>query len=438
MGKTKVLVVGLPSARMHCVVEKLCQGGAEVYSYCPIRHPGLLALSEKLHFGGIADLPNIIKFAREVRPDLAFIDPEIALGAGVVDALAIPCVGPTKSLAQIETSKSFARKLIKKYKIGGNPEYYVFIEMDGIKECLEKMGEFVIKPDGLTGGKGVKVSGEHLQSIDEALAYCEKILETLQVVVTEEKLAGEEFTIQAFCDGHFIVCAPPVRDHKRAYENDKGPNTGSMGSYAAPNHSLPFLTTEDVNIAKRIIFEAVEALQRECGETYKGIIYGAFMKTKKAVQIIEFNARFGDPESVNILAVLETDFLSVCKAMVYGRLDAYDISFANKATVCKYVVPTGYPNNSQKGFLDMSKAPASGDNLRIYYGDVEQKEDGALFMRGSRAVLCVGIGDTIAEAEKIAEDAAMKVDGAVFHRSDIGTSALIKKSVNKMCRIMKE
>ena len=176
---------------------------------------------------------------------MAIIGPEAPLANGVVDELQknnIQCVGPTKDLAQIETSKSFTRDLMRKYNIPGCPDYQTFNDLNNVSEYLNTLGEnYVVKFDGLMGGKGVKVSGEHLNSHAEAIEYCEQIIANNGKFVIEEKLIGEEFSLMSFCDGEHLIHMPPIQDHKRAYENDTGPNTGGMGSYNDVNQSLPFL-----------------------------------------------------------------------------------------------------------------------------------------------------------------------------------------------------
>ena len=290
----------------------------------------------------------------------------------------IPCVGPTKELARIESSKSFARRLLAKYGIPGNPRFRIFSGLNGIESWLRELGGFVVKPDGLTGGKGVKVSGEHLRSIADAVVYCKEVLdEGHPSVVVEEKLDGEEFSLQSFCDGTHVVDMPVVQDHKRAHEGDTGPNTGGMGSYSCANHSLPFLSREDLGRASAINKLVAKALLEESGEPYKGILYGGFMATRDGVRLIEYNARFGDPEALNVLSLLRTDFADVCEAIIQGTLHKMRIRFEKLATVCKYVVPEGYPERPIKGEpIDWPRA-AKLEQLRIFEAAVNKNDDGA-------------------------------------------------------------
>ena len=378
------------------------------------------------------------------KPDFVVNGPEetLAFGKGVVDLLkeefGIPCIGPTKHLAQLEASKAFTRRLLAKHGISGNPEFRIFsaAELGEIKSYLQQLGDFVVKPDGLTGGKGVKVSGEHLDSIADAVLYCRELINAGHPwVVIEEKLDGEEFSLQSFCDGTHVKDMPVVQDHKRARAGDIGPNTGGMGSYSCENHSLPFLSSVELQQASNINKRVVEALCKDFPEEpYKGILYGGFMATRNGVRLIEYNARFGDPEALNVLSLLRTDFIDVCEAMIQGTLDKLPITFEKFATVCKYIVPKGYPEHSAESVnerIDWSNVQRF-EKLKIFEAAVEKDGDTFGRLSGSRAVAFVGIGANLAEAEKIAERAARAVKGSVEHREDIGTQGLIAKRVAHM------
>ena len=438
----KILLIG-KSGRVDCIADALYRSPREkqIFSLSEVNNPGLIEKSaEDIAIGKTDDIEFVLNYARKVKPDFAVIGPEEPLEVGVVDALidqlGIPCVGPRKTLARLESSKSFTRHLLEKYSIPGNPAYKEFKNLDGIKEYITELGEFVVKPDGLTGGKGVKVFGEHLMSIDDGLQYCAEILSDGNSVVIEEKLVGEEFSLQAFCDGKHVVNTIPIQDHKRAYNGDTGPNTGGMGTYSCEDHLLPFLSAEYVKEASEINNAVANALREELKEDYKGIIYGGFMITKNGLRLIEYNARFGDPEVINLLPLLETDFISICEAIINGTLDQVPVSFRKKATVCKYIVPKGYPSNPEKDeYIIMDDVPPQSDNLRVFYGAVNQKP-GGLQLIGSRAVACVGIGDTLKDAEQLAENAASNIKGPVRHRTDIGTEPLIQKRINHVRAIL--
>lgn len=427
-----VLLIG-NGAREHAIAKAIVRSRElpGLYAYMKANNPGIAELCEEVKIGSYSDLDEIEAFAQSIAPDFAVIGPEDPLKNGVADALeeiGIPCIGPKKELAKLETSKSFTRLLMQKYNIEGNPKFKVFKTTNGIKEFLDELDGIVIKPDGLTGGKGVKVQGDHFQTKEEAYRYCEEVLEKHPAVIVEEKLDGEEFSLQSFTDGVNVVDCPPVQDHKRAYIDDKGPNTGGMGSYSDSDHLLPFLKEEHIKAGHDITVKVAKALKEETGELYKGVMYGGFIVTKKGVRLIEYNARLGDPEAMNVLSIMKSDFVELCRAIVNNNLDEYDIEFEKKATVCKYAVPEGYPSNPVK-----NEKVSLGDvkDTEIFYASVDKKEDG-LYMTGSRAIAFVGTGSDIKEAEVKAEKAVSSVKGKVFHREDIGTRKLIQKRIEHM------
>ena len=213
---------------------------------------------------------------------------------------------------------------------------------------------------------------------------------------------------------------------------DSGDNTGGMGSYSCADHSLPFLLPHHVREASAINAAVASALLKETGQKYKGILYGGFMAGPKGIHLLEYNARFGDPETMNVLSIMETDLVDICEAIIEEKLDALPITFQKRATVCKYVVPEGYPDNPIKGArIDLGNAPKESSTFRIYKAAVEDR-DGEIYMTGSRAIACVGIGETLAQAEQVAERGASSINGPVFHRKDIGTQPLIQKRIEQM------
>ncbi|MBL7206716.1 MAG: hypothetical protein ISS36_03905 [Candidatus Aenigmarchaeota archaeon] len=769
----KILLVG-SGAREHAIAKALVRSPKEpeLYSFMSKNNPGIAELSKVSMVADLDDFEKLKEFIGDSEINFAVIGPEAPLEKGIVDFLSgmgVPSVGPTKSLARLETSKAFTRELFAKYNIPGNAKFKVFTSMEGIKEFLEELGDgFVVKPDGLTGGKGVKVSGEHLQGVEDTLAYCEEVLKTHSSVIIEEKFVGEEFSLQCFVDGKHVVATPPVQDHKRAFVNDSGPNcysedteiltengwktfdkikkkekvmtfdlkkkelkfkkpnkiywmkyngkmihfkhreldllvtpnhrmvarnrktkrikvlsaenfigeneiplsgiwkgnspryfiideydykfnrkhkqqkisflnwirfmglflsegcvidrkkekrviicqtkkskhfkkfekilselpfkvsyeekhnrfrinsvqlvrtldkfgtsknkfvpeyiknakkrqiieflnsfalgdgsihqgrmrfhsaskrmiddiqelivkigksgiitvdkrtkilnpinkkyykasqvysleikpetvvgirknnikkinyngfvgcvnvstgfvvvrrnkrvsisgnTGGMGSYSCSDHLLPFLKKEDIEAATEIVQKTCDAIREETGQEYKGIMYGGFIVTKDGIGILEYNARLGDPEAMNTLTILKTDLVDVCQAIVNGTLNELSVEFENKATVCKYAVPEGYPDNpvaDQK--IDVSKV--SPDAL-MFFASIN-KTDECLVMSTSRAMGFVGASENIEEAEQIAEKAVSSVEGPVFHREDIGTKELLDKRVKHM------
>ncbi|MBR1452743.1 MAG: phosphoribosylamine--glycine ligase, partial [Candidatus Methanomethylophilaceae archaeon] len=243
----KVLAVG-GGGREHAAVEALYRSGAEIYSVMKNANPGIIARSKKYLLCSEKDLEKVCTFAKENGVEVAYIGPEAPLEVGIVDELekiGVKCAAPTKAAARIETSKTFMRELVDKYKIKGNLGFAHFDNAKDAEEYLKTIDhEIVVKPVGLTGGKGVKVQGEHLHNFQETMDYINEIFDANiggAGVILEEKAVGEEFTQMAFVDGKKIVPMPLVQDHKRAYEGDVGPNTGGMGSYSDSDHLLPFI-----------------------------------------------------------------------------------------------------------------------------------------------------------------------------------------------------
>ena len=282
-------------------------------------------------------------------------------------------------------------------------------------------GDLAVKPAGLTGGKGVKVIGDQVTA-EEAKAYLRDA--DYDRVVLEERLVGEEFTVQAFVANGEFRATPAVQDHKRAYEGDEGPNTGGMGSYSDTGSSLPFMRPGDYEAALDVLDAVVDALP-----DYKGVLYGQFMLTAEGPKVVEFNARFGDPEAMNTLPVLDTPFIDVLTA---ARDDESlpALEFSGEATVCKYAVPDGYPVDPDSGARIAVDEGSVGDAL-LYYASVDEREDG-LYTTTSRSFAVVGLGDSIATAEAEADAALSAAGDRVRIRHDIGTPELLEKRVEHM------
>ena len=412
---TKVLLIG-SSAREHAIAMALTRADVEIHAHMDRKNPGIAKLCKTFTIGPTTvrkKIPDLFGF------DYAIIGPEAPLDAGISDFITsqgVPCIAPSKAAALIETSKSFARIVIDQTTPKANPKFQVARSLDDLRRFEKKIGveNMVIKPNGLTGGKGVKIFGEHLNSRDELERYAIDLIIKTGVVVLEDNLQVTENTLQAFSDGERLEFMPLVRDYKRAYDGDKGPNTGSMGSYSAPDHGLPYVTPEDREVAKAIMDATLIGIKRKAGSVYKGILYGQFMKTDSGIKVIEFNSRFGDPEAMNVLSVLSTSMDEICQGIIDGNLE--QVQFENKATVCVYVVPEGYPGPDvvKDSPLDVSVATTA----ELYHASVYEK-DGQILTTGSRAIGVLGKADTVAQAREIAYANASRIKGKVRFRSDI-------------------
>jgi phosphoribosylamine--glycine ligase len=439
---TRVLLVG-GGAREHAIAEALVRSGADLHACLPNANPGILSLAKLHAIAKDTEARVIAQHAKAWGIEYAVVGPDAALAAGVTDELqkvGVQVAAPTKAAAEIEWNKAFMRELLERHQISGRVRFELYKSEEGLREAIARMWPLAVKPLGLTGGKGVKVSGDHLAGVEDALEYARECL-AAGTVLLEEKVAGEEFSLMAFCDGEICVPMPAVQDHKRAFEGDTGPNTGGMGSYSGPGGLLPFVTREDYDKGVVILGEILAALRKE-GRPFVGTIYGQFMLSRDGPRVIEINARFGDPEAMNVLTLLESSYLDVVRAMAAGKLDATQVRFSPRATVCKYVVPEGYGVKSMANepiAIDEGALAATG--ARCYYAAIEHRggtRSGRIeaTTTTSRAVGVVGMGDTIEEANAMADAALAHVTGPhLFVRRDIGTEALLAKRVETMRRV---
>tara|TARA_X000001036_G_scaffold387182_1_gene382755 strand:+ start:722 stop:2032 length:1311 start_codon:yes stop_codon:yes gene_type:complete len=429
------LVIG-SGAREHIIAQKLSEAGVNVYSILTNLNPGLIDLSEEylLVKNYKANIKSIIDFAILKEIGCVVIGPEDPLALGFSDAFwkkGVPVVGPLMLLAQIETSKGFTRDLLNKNEIYVSPKYQRFKSVNGVEDFISFLSDqYVVKYDGLMGGKGVKVSGEHLKSVEDCLSYCNELVAKGGSFIIEEKLIGEEFSLMSFCDGVNVEHMPAVQDHKRAYDGDTGPNTGGMGCYTDFDHSLPFLNDDDVNEAREINERVSSALRSEFNEGYKGVLYGGFMATGDGVKLIEYNARFGDPEAMNLLTLLDTDFASVCLNMTGGTLTS--VNFKKEASVCKYIVPEGYGTSPAKD-ATLLVNDSYLNHSELYYAAVNLEDDGVISTTSSRSAAVVSTGKSIAIAEEKCESGLSHISGNnIFIRHDIAKPHLIKKRIENM------
>ena len=438
-----VLIVG-GGAREHVICNAVTQSkNVNLFSVMKNLNPGIEKIAVDYLLEKETNIDRIVKYSKDKKIDLALIGPEAPLELGLVNALqkqGIKACAPTKEAARIETDKEWMRNLLKKYNISGQLKYETFTDAKKAREFIEKLNaEVAIKPIGLTGGKGVQVSGDHFNGTSEAMKYVNEVINNKiggsAKVLIEEKAIGEEFTVQAFSDGSHILTLPAVQDHKRLLPNDSGPNTGGMGSYSCSNGLLPFLCRKDYDQGVRILRQIIGALDKE-GCTYIGPIYGQFMLTVDGAKIIEINARFGDPENMNVLPLLKTDFIEICNAMLKGELREKKLDIEKKSTVCKYVVPEGYGVKSMVGEkITVNENPIIDSGAKLFYASVDKKNSD-IFTSSSRSLAVVGIADELENAEKICEQALTHVKGDhIFIRHDIGTKELIEKRIVHMNKL---
>jgi phosphoribosylamine--glycine ligase len=420
-----VLVVG-GGGREHAIARALAGDPAcELYACASNRNPGIAGLAEGFEPIEGTAVEEVVAYATEVGADLAVIGPEAALAAGVAGALddaGVYTFGPSADAARIETDKAFQREFMRAESIPGCPDFAVFNAVEAACEYIDEYdGDLAVKPAGLTGGKGVRVIGDQVTP-EEAKAYLRDT--GYDRIVLEERLVGEEFTVQAFVANGEVRPTPAVQDHKRAYEGGDGPNTGGMGSYSDAGPELPFMTADDYAAAVDVLEATVDALPN-----YKGVLYGQFMLTAEGPKVVEFNARFGDPEAMNTLPILETSFLDVVTAARDGE-SLPELAFAGQATVCKYAVPDGYPVDPKSGARITVDEDSVGDAL-LFYASVDERADG-LYTTTSRSFAVVGVADTIAAAETQAESALSAAGDGLRVRHDVGKPDVIEERVERM------
>ncbi|MFW6038205.1 MAG: phosphoribosylamine--glycine ligase [Candidatus Saliniplasma sp.] len=435
----KILTVG-GGAREHTIVKALHDGGAEIYAAMGNKNPGIARLSKEFLLEKGTNIDKVVEWAIEKSVEMAVIGPEAPLGKGIVDKLednGIECASPNKKAAQIEISKQFMRDLMQKYDLPGKVDYHVFDDIEEIEDFLSHYGgELAVKPVGLTGGKGVKIMGEHLENKQDVIDYCHKVLKNKiggkSKLILEERLKGEEFTLQVFTDGENVIPMPLVQDHKRLFEGDEGPNTGGMGSYSQADGLLPFVDKKTYKESVSIIEKTLEALKKE-GVVYKGVLYGQFMLTKKGPKIIEYNCRWGDPEAMNVLPLLNTNYVDLCKKIAEGDISDIDVSFQNKSSVCKYIVPQGYGIDPVSGAeLEIDEDAVESEGAQLFYASVDER-DGKIYTTTSRSLAVCGYSESLEDAESASERALSHVKGDKVHmRHDIGKPESIERKVKHM------
>ncbi|PSP45437.1 phosphoribosylamine--glycine ligase [Halobacteriales archaeon QH_6_66_25] len=430
MDETVLLVGG--GGREHAIARSLADSEASLYACAGNRNPGIARLADGFETLEETNPTAVRSYAEEVDATLAVVGPEAPLEAGVADALddaGVYAFGPQQDEARIETDKAFQRRFMRQHDIPGCPDFETFDDREAACEYIDSYeGDLVVKPAGLTGGKGVRVVGDQVTA-EEAKEYIRE--SDYDRIVLEERLIGEEFTVQAFVANGQLRVTPAVQDHKRAYEGDKGPNTGGMGSYSDAALELPFMSEKEYMEAVDVLRETVNAL-----DGYKGVLYGQFMLTTEGVNVVEFNARFGDPEAMNTLPVMGTDLLDVLVAAREGE-SLPKLRFSREATVCKYAVPDGYPTNPAGGTRIDIDEESAGDAL-LYYASVEERDDG-VYTTTSRSFAVVGVAESITTAEETAEEAiAAAGESGLRVRHDIGKPELVQQRIDHMAELRGE
>jgi len=408
---------------------------------------------------------EIAKFVlkRKHKIDFGIVGPEKPIIEGVRDLVehetGVPLICPTREFA-IEGSKVAQRLLLDKVAPQANPKFKIFNRKDykgfvavkrAVYEWLAVLkNQAVVKPDKPAAGKGVGVWGDHFDTREQLFEHFEANYRHGSVII-EEKIKGEESSFQAFCDGKHLVPLPETRDYKRAFEDDKGPNTGGMGAYKGPHNILPFMTVEDRERETELVNKLFKELRRKADSTdLRGIpFYDAFIHNGKSSKILENNSRPGDPEIQCILPILKDDFVDICHRILEGNLTRVDLE--KKATVATYKAPPTYggysaafpdridPNegNTPVDLHEAQELSAKyGESVRVYPGSLDLREDGYTYALTSRAVCAVGIGNSIEEAREISLKGIEAVKGgAMWYRRDIASKEHIARSVEHMNRL---
>lgn len=418
----KILVVG-GGGREHAVIKKLKENKSVSTIYALPGNGGIAKDAVCVNIGA-KDVENIVKFAVEEKIDYAVVTPDDPLVLGAADALeaaGISCFGPKKNAAIIEGSKVFSKNLMKKYGIP-TAAYEVFDKAEDALSYLESAPlPAVIKADGLALGKGVIIAEtkEEAQNAIRSMMLDKVFGESGSKIVIEEFLSGPEVSVLSFTDGNTIVPMISSMDHKRAEDNDEGPNTGGMGTIA-PN---PFYTKAIAEeCMKKIFLPTIRAMNAE-GRTFKGCLYFGLMITKDGPKVIEYNCRFGDPEAQVVLPLLESDLLTVMRAVTYGKLAETEVKFSNNAAACVVLASQGYPKKYETGFE--ITVPESIEQS-VYYAGVKAGENGTLLTAGGRVLNVTAVAPTLREAVDLAYEKAEQIRFEnKYCRKDIGKKALL-------------
>lgn len=417
----KVLVVG-GGGREHAIVWKLSQSPKIKKLYCAPGNPGIAELAECVSIA-VSEIEKLANFAKNEQIDLTFVGPEEPLSLGIVNYFkeqGLAVYGPSKEAALIEGSKAFAKELMIKYQIP-TAKYAAFTNYEEALDYVRSEGApIVIKADGLAAGKGVVVA----KSLEEAEDALKSMMKDVTFgaagvrVVIEEFLEGEEMTLLSFVNGSTVKPMVPSQDHKPVYDGDKGPNTGGMGTYAPLPHIDSSMTER---IIETIVQPTAEAMVAE-GVPYEGILYTGLMLTKEGPKVIEYNARFGDPETQVVLPLLETDLVDIVTASLTGELENIEVKWKDKAAVCVIMSSAGYPGPYEKGEVIYGLDQVVNPSIIFHAGTASK--DGEIITSGGRVLGVTAVGETLKEARKFAYQSVEKVSfNGARYRTDIGSKA---------------
>ena len=420
----KILVVG-GGGREHALVWKLAQSPRVEKIYCAPGNAGMAAQAECVPVKA-EDIDGLVALAREKEIDLVVVGPEAPLTMGLADRMAsagLKVCGASQKAARIEGSKAFSKNLMQKYGIP-TAEYQVFEDYDSAEKYVRaKGGPLVVKADGLAAGKGVLLC----RTTEEALAALATVMKEKafgaagERVVVEEYLTGEEASFLVFTDGKTIRPMPTSQDHKAVYDGDRGPNTGGMGAYSPAPVVTPELFEDIMN---RVMRPTVEAMAAE-GCPYKGVLYAGLMIGEAGPKVLEFNARFGDPECQPLLVRLKSDLADILQAIVEERLDQVEIEWDERTSLCLVLASGGYPGSYEKGLvIEGLDEAASGEDVFVFHAGTAEK-DGRVVTSGGRVLGVTSLGVDVARAIELAYAAAKRISWPdMYFRGDIGRKAL--------------
>ncbi len=414
----KVLVVG-SGGREHAICWKLAQSPKVRSLYCAPGNAGIAQVANCVDVKA-TDVDGMVKWAKDNAMDFVVVAPDDPLALGMVDALeaaGIPAFGPRADAAIIEASKAFSKELMKKYRIP-TAKYETFTDLSAALSYIEAQGApIVVKADGLALGKGVVVAA----TVDEAKTAAREMMEGKKLgesgstVVIEECMTGPEVTVLAFADGEHVRPMPASQDHKRAYNGNQGPNTGGMGAISPPPQYTPDVAERCMD---EIFLPTIQALKAE-GRPFKGVIYFGLMITPDGPKVVEYNARFGDPECQTVLSLLDSDLLDIFTACREGTLDKVDCRWKNSAACCLVLASGGYPADYKKGY-PISGLDEAGKSAIVFHAGTAEK-DGHIVTNGGRVLGVTALGSTLDEAIANAYAAAKPISFTDMHfRTDIG------------------